>query len=57
MQQRICDCQLRVGGCYCKLETDDKGTIRDSEGSDNASKQVLRDTRYKVSNLGNAYRC
>ncbi len=20
MQQRICDCQLRVGGCYCELE-------------------------------------
>ena len=43
MQQRICDCQLRVGGCYCKLEEYDKGTIRDSEGSDKSSKQILRD--------------
>ena len=22
MQQRICDCQLRVGGCYCSLTTE-----------------------------------
>ena len=19
IQQRICDCQLRIGGCYCEL--------------------------------------
>ena len=43
MQQRICDCKLRVGGCYCKLETNDKGARKDSEGSDKTSKQVLRD--------------
>jgi len=43
MQQRICDCQLRVGGCYCKLEEYDKGTIRDSERDNNTGKQVLRD--------------
>lgn len=42
MQQRICDCQLRVGGCYCELQEYDKGTIRDSEGNNNASKQLLR---------------
>ena len=43
MQQRICDCQLRVGGCYCKLEEYDKGTKTDSEGSDKPSEQILRD--------------
>ena len=42
MQQRICDCPLRVGGCYCKLETDDKGAKKDSEGDNKANKQVLR---------------
>lgn len=43
MQQRICDCQLRVGGCYCKLEEYDKGTRKYSERSDKSSKQILRD--------------
>ena len=38
MQQRICDCQLRVGGCYCKLETDDERTAQDSDRSNRASK-------------------
>ena len=43
MQQRICDCQLRVGGCYCKLEENDKGTRTDSERGNSTSKQLLRD--------------
>ena len=30
MQQRICDCQLRVGGCYCELEKCNN-TVLDSE--------------------------
>ena len=24
MQQRICDCWLDVGGCFCTLETNEK---------------------------------
>ena len=39
MQQRICDCQLRVGGCYCDLTE--------------VWKEYPLDTRFKVSNLGN----
>jgi len=45
-QQRICDCHLRLGGCYCSLintKEYDKGTIRDSERDNNSGKQLLRD--------------
>lgn len=40
MQQRICDCQLRVGGCYCSLTTerDDERTEQYSKISDKESK-------------------
>ena len=38
-QQRICDCQLRVGGCYCSFTE--------------VWKDYPVDARYKVSNLGN----
>ena len=43
MQMRICDCLLRVGGCFCeiKTETDDKRTVQDIDRSNKSSKQVL----------------
>lgn len=37
MQQRICDCLLRIGGCYCPLtnEEEDEKTTEDCSRRDN----------------------
>ena len=44
MQQRICDCWLRVGGCFCAMETDnDNRTEVNSRRDNKASEQLFCD--------------
>ena len=43
MQMRICDCQKRIGGCFCELKTkeDDKRTIQDSARDNREGEHLL----------------